>query len=150
MNTLYINPYPQHYLDTILIIVPSKPKYELLEKFSLVDFYTKEFIAIKYIVSKETLRLKDITNAQSYLAKNCDKNLFHAIIKDQYKKANDKGEITTFINEESFMDVLVMTSKGNIRKLYNPQEYLTADIKKSLLSNKKTISQTYQYQNKPC
>jgi hypothetical protein len=164
MNVIELNSYPVHFRDTFLIILPSKSSYELYVPFHFVEWSNKEYLGCKYLISKETIQLKEVTDAQSYLAKNCDAKLFYQIIKTQYKRrlseadanyqnrvlGEDKfktGELFTHINKETLVDVLVFTSKENIRELNKvaPFEY---DNKESMLSKKPVLSKDYCHKSK--
>lgn len=165
MYTIEINSYPQHLLDTFLIVVPSKQIYLVGEQYIIQEWSNKNYIATKHLVSKETRPFDEIGDSVTYLAKNCDSKLFYQIVKNQYKsrltqyklellpndiRENYKvGDLYTFINKETLMDILVFTDKSCIRNLVNQdlkENLFNSDhIGKSLTSKCSLISKDYKF-----
>ena len=147
MYTISINSYPQHKNLTFLIIVPSKNIYQVGEKYIFQEWSNKEFLGIKHLISKETYPANELPDFSTYLAKDCDSKLFFRIIKNQFKTRNDKGELFSFVNKETPLDVLVFTDKSCIKSL-NKEKPIVYDGMGSLLSKKPLLTPKYCHTSK--
>lgn len=168
MELIYINSYPQNFLPTFLLILPHKWFYKEGEEYVFNEWYNKEYLFKKYLVSKKTLPFSDITDEHTYLAKNCDSKLFYQIVKTQYKsrltqykldlipsdiRDNYKvGSLYSFINKETLMDIMVFTDKACIKSIVNEdlKKYASKipDTSKSLLSGKSINLKGYCHESK--
>lgn len=133
MNTIEINAYPKHNLDTFLLILPSKYYYVEGETYIIQEFFNKNLIGEKVLVDKKTMPMHELTDGMCYMAKDCDFKLFFQIVRTQYKTRLDQyklellpedirsnykvGSLYSFINKETLMDVMVFTEKHCVKSL---------------------------------
>jgi len=149
MNIIELNIYPVHPDETFILILPSNRRYEVGQSYFLVDYFTKEIIAKKSIAFKETKPISQLTDQETFLAKNCDKRLFYSIIRNQFKKRLESGELYSFVENETMVDVLTMTNKSNLRSYKDVINHYHFEYEfKSMTSNKNLLSKNYCHKSK--
>ncbi|WP_034039750.1 hypothetical protein [Wocania ichthyoenteri] len=168
MNVIHINSYPQHFLPTFLLILPSSWKHKVGEEYYFNEWSSKDYLFTKYLVSKKTLPFSEITDEHTYLAKDCDSKLFFQIVRTQYKTRLTQyklemlpvdtrqnyqiGSLYSFIEKETLMDVLVFTDKSCIRSIMKKEVKEIAsnfpDPTISLMSKKPIQLKNYCHESK--
>ncbi|MDD7885740.1 hypothetical protein [Flavivirga sp. 57AJ16] len=168
MDVIHINSYPQHFLPTFLLILPSNFSYKVGEEYYFNEWSNKDYLFTKYLVSKRTLPFSEITDEHTYLAKDCDAKLFFQIVRTQYKtrltqyklemmpmdirQNYDVGSLYSFIDKETLMDIMVFTDRSCVRPLMKREIKRTlsnfVDPKISLLSKKPIQLKNYCHESK--
>ncbi|MBP0902381.1 hypothetical protein ACFSKN_02035 [Mariniflexile gromovii] len=161
-NIIKLNIQPVESDETFLLILPSRFIYEVEKIYYLVDYFSEQIICRKAIAYKETLRLGELSDMHTFLAKNCNKKLFYSILKNQFKTrlTQDKfdnlsdiqkleykvGDLYSYINPDILVDVLIFTSPQNLSSyksnIKNSEKIPEIDGA-SLLSKKPVLTKNY-------
>lgn len=138
--------------ETFCLIHPHSNLFCVSERFQIIDYFTKNLICVKYLAFKETMQLNDITDMHTFLAKNCDKDLFYKILRKQFQKRDENGDLYSFVNKEILVDFLVFTNYENLRSYKENIKYrVHADplpLKTSREGKKPILGKDYCHKSK--
>ena len=106
MVTIFLNTYEHHLNQTFLMVMPTKAVYEVGEKFIFTERSNQNFIFVKYLMSKRTMKLSDLDANISYLDKNCNEEDYQMIMNTNFPK-----------RKSDLFDVMIFTDKCNVKTL---------------------------------
>ncbi len=89
---------PKHYQSCFIDVVKSNPYYSVGTEYLLEDSHTSTH-GVLLLVDKKTILLEDIKQSISYQDKNCDLDLYLAIMKNYGYSLDTPVDVLTFKNQ---------------------------------------------------